>query len=89
MQTLSLANNSLTGALLTQLSKYLPRIINLSLQNNRIRDKKEITMIVPKKDKMIHLRELILTGNPIMEQAYKSGAGATYRACVFPLYYLT
>lgn len=46
-------------------------------------------MIVPKKDKMIHLRELILTGNPIMEQAFKSGAGATYRACVFSLEFLT
>lgn len=63
-----------------QLSRYLPRIVNLSLHNNRIRDKKEITLIVPKRDKMIHLRELIMTGNPIREQAYKVGAGATYRA---------
>ncbi|KAF8969136.1 hypothetical protein BDZ97DRAFT_1796150 [Flammula alnicola] len=80
VQTLSLANNSLTGSLLMQLSRYLPNIVNLSLHNNRIRDKKEITMIVPRKDKMIHLRELILTGNPIREQAYKMGVGATYRA---------
>ncbi|KAJ3499371.1 hypothetical protein NLJ89_g10107 [Agrocybe chaxingu] len=61
IQSLSLANNNLTGTLL-------------------IRDKKEISMIVPRKDKMIHLRELVLTGNPIRELAYKNGAGATYRA---------
>jgi nuclear RNA export factor len=63
-----------------QLSKYLPRLVNLSLHNNKIRDKKEITMIVPRRDKMIHLKELILTGNPLREKAYESGAGATYRA---------
>ncbi|KAF9480018.1 NTF2-like protein [Pholiota conissans] len=80
VKTLSLANNNLTGTLLMQLSRYLPDIENLSLLNNKIRDKREITMIVPKRDKMIHLRELILTGNPIREQAYKIGAGATYRA---------
>jgi len=79
VQTLSLANNGLTGALLMQLSKYLPKLANLSLQNNKIRDKKEISMIVPRKDKMIHLRELILIGNPIREQAYKIGVGANYR----------
>ncbi|KAF8150881.1 hypothetical protein B0H34DRAFT_155075 [Crassisporium funariophilum] len=80
VQTLSLANNNLTGPLLVQLCRYLPKIVNLSLQNNKIRDKKEIGMIVPRKDKMIHLRELILTGNPIREQAYKTGAGPAYRS---------
>ncbi|KDR78808.1 hypothetical protein GALMADRAFT_244380 [Galerina marginata CBS 339.88] len=79
VQTLSLANNNLTGALLMQLSRYLPKIVNLSLHNNKIREKKEISMIVPRKDKMIHLRELILTGNPIRELAYKAGHGADYR----------
>ncbi|PPQ83094.1 hypothetical protein CVT25_003798 [Psilocybe cyanescens] len=80
VETLSLANNNLTGTLLVQLSRYLPKLLNLSLQNNKIRDKKEITMIVPRKDKMIHLRELVLTGNPLREQAYKAGQGATYRS---------
>jgi len=37
-------------------------------------------MIVPQKDKMIHLRELILIGNPLREAAYKTGAGDAYRA---------
>ena len=66
-----------------QLSKYLPNLANLSLENNKIRDKKEISMIVPRKDKMIHLRELVLIGNPLREQAYKIGNGATYRGYVF------
>ncbi|KAF8907245.1 hypothetical protein CPB84DRAFT_1813529 [Gymnopilus junonius] len=80
VQSLSLANNNLTGVLLTQLPRYLPKIVNLSLHNNKIRDKKEIHMIVPRKDKMIHLRELVLTGNPIREQSYKNGIGEVYRA---------
>lgn len=63
-----------------QLSKYLPNLANLSLQNNLIRDKKEITMIVPRKDRMIHLRELVLLGNPLREAAYRNGAGDVYRA---------
>jgi nuclear RNA export factor len=37
-------------------------------------------MIVPKKDKMIHLRELVLIGNPLREAAYKTGAGDVYRS---------
>ena len=68
-----------------QLSRYLPKIVNLSLHNNKIRDKKEIGMIVPRRDKMIHLRELVLTGNPLRESAYKAGLGESYRAYVFLL----
>jgi nuclear RNA export factor len=80
VQTLSLANNNLSGTFLLQLHRYLPNLINLSLQNNHIKDKKEISMIVPKKDKMIHLRELVLIGNPLREAAYKTGAGDVYRS---------
>jgi nuclear RNA export factor len=53
--------------------------VNLSLENNIIRDKKEIGMIVSQPDKMPHLRELILIGNPVREQAYKLGTGGKYR----------
>ena len=53
--------------------------MNLSLENNNIRDKKDISMIVSQPDKMPHLRELILIGNPVREQAYKVGTGGKYR----------
>jgi nuclear RNA export factor len=36
-------------------------------------------MIVSQPDKMPHLRELILIGNPVREQAYKVGMGGKYR----------
>lgn len=65
--------------LLNQLCRYLPNIVNLSLENNNIRDKKEINMIVSRPEKMPHLRELILIGNPLREQAYKVGTGGKYR----------
>ncbi|KAH9481760.1 mRNA export factor mex67 [Psilocybe cubensis] len=80
VETLSLANNNLTGTLLMQLSRYLPKLVNLSLQNNKIRDKKELTMIVSRKEKMLQMRELVLTGNPLRELAYKAGQGAAYRS---------
>jgi hypothetical protein len=36
-------------------------------------------MIVSRPEKMPHLRELILIGNPVREQAYKVGTGGKYR----------
>ena len=36
-------------------------------------------MIVSQPDKMPHLRELILIGNPLREEAYKAGTGGKYR----------
>ena len=53
--------------------------MNLSLENNNIRDKKEISMIVSRPEKMPHLRELILIGNPVREQAYNVGTGGKYK----------
>lgn len=35
---------------------------------------------------MIHLRELVLMGNPLRETAYKTGAGDVYRSYVIYLY---
>lgn len=69
-----------------QLCKYLPRLVNLSLHKNRIRDKKELAMIVPRKEKMINLRELVLTDNPLRENAYKAGQADAYRRCASSLY---
>ena len=82
VQTLSLANNNLNAVFLVPLCRYLPNIVNLSLQNNKIREIKEIGMIAPRKDRFVHLRELILLGNPIREFAFANGNGATYRRSV-------
>ncbi|KAF9560738.1 NTF2-like protein [Agrocybe pediades] len=82
VQTLSLANNNLTGVLLTQMHKYLPGLVNLSLQNNKLKEKREVSMISPRKEKMPNLRELVLTGNPLRENAIKNGQYAVYRSDV-------
>ncbi|TFK35547.1 hypothetical protein BDQ12DRAFT_725837 [Crucibulum laeve] len=79
VQTLSLAHNNLNGVQLTYLSKYLPRLANLSLEGNNIRQWKDLEFISARQNKMVHLRELILTGNPIRELEYKHGRGESYK----------
>ncbi|CAK5268652.1 unnamed protein product [Mycena citricolor] len=79
VQTLSLSNNGLTGAHLASLEKYLPKIVNLSLHNNNIRTIRELDCIASRRSKMEHLRELILTNNPVRDQEYQSGNAARFR----------
>ncbi|KAF9532494.1 hypothetical protein CPB83DRAFT_903528 [Crepidotus variabilis] len=82
VETLSLANNKLTGMLLIQLGRYLPSLLNLSVQNNSIRDKKELGMFIGTKDKFTKLRELVLVGNPVHDAALKHNDTAAFRADV-------
>ncbi|KAL0948624.1 hypothetical protein HGRIS_010432 [Hohenbuehelia grisea] len=67
VQTISLAKNNLTGSHLSTLAHYLPRLANLSLQDNRIRSYKELDFFATRKGKLEFLRELILLGNPLRE----------------------
>ncbi|TFK62148.1 NTF2-like protein [Pluteus cervinus] len=80
VKTLSLANNALNGALLVHIDKFLPRLVNLSLQNNQLRVWGDLEAISSRKGKMKHLRELILTGNPIREMEFQHGRGEQYKA---------
>ena len=79
VQTISLADNCLTGAMLTTISHYLPRLANLSLAKNKIRSWKELDSIASKKGRLEYLRELILVGNPLREEEVKQGRIDRYR----------
>ncbi|KXN86469.1 mRNA export factor mex67 [Leucoagaricus sp. SymC.cos] len=80
VQTLSLANNNLNGLHLTYLDRYLPKLRNLSLQGNPLKTWKDLDAIGAKKDKMKHLRELVLLGTPLRDMEYKNGRGDRYRS---------
>ncbi|KAF9007555.1 hypothetical protein BDQ17DRAFT_1422910 [Cyathus striatus] len=79
VQTLSLANNKLSGTHLSYLSKYLPKLANLSLQGNNLRTWKDLEYISARKDKLVHLRELILLGNPVRDLEFKNGRAEKYK----------
>ncbi|KAG5653640.1 hypothetical protein H0H81_011742 [Sphagnurus paluster] len=65
VQTLSLANNNLSGVHLQFLSHYLPDLANLSLQNNNIRQIKDLDILSSRRGRLQKLRELVLIGNPV------------------------
>ncbi|KAF7312070.1 hypothetical protein MIND_00219200 [Mycena indigotica] len=79
VETVSLANNGLIGQHLTYLDKYLPRIVNLSLQNNNLRGWKDLEFISGRRGKLLKLRELVLMGNPVRENEYQTGNGDRFK----------
>lgn len=83
VQTLSLAKNNLSGGHLQHLAHYLPRLANLSLEGNKIRHWKDLDYISSRKGKLLHLRELILLGNPIREVGFQENNGQRYKQCVY------
>ncbi|PPR05969.1 hypothetical protein CVT24_004633 [Panaeolus cyanescens] len=86
VQTLSLANNNLSGEHLLPLNRFLPNLVNLSLHKNNIRDRKDLFGISSNKGKLAHLQELILTENPIREKACAAGKEEAYRSEVSRLF---
>ncbi|EAU85279.2 hypothetical protein CC1G_10065 [Coprinopsis cinerea okayama7 len=79
IKTLSLANNKLAGEHLQYLSKYLPKLENLSLQNNNLCHWKDLDYISARKDKLVHLRELVLLDNPVRDMEIKNGRVDRYK----------
>ncbi|KAF7327415.1 hypothetical protein MKEN_00319300 [Mycena kentingensis (nom. inval.)] len=79
VETLSLASNGLGGVHLTYLDKYLPRIVNLSLQNNQLRGWKDLDPISGRRGKLLKLRELVLLGNPVRETEYQGGNAERFK----------
>ncbi|PCH44854.1 NTF2-like protein [Wolfiporia cocos MD-104 SS10] len=72
VQTVSLANNSISnGSVMSRLAYYLPKVLNLSLEGNKISQWRDLDYIAGKRAKLQNLRELILTGNPIRETEYQ------------------
>jgi nuclear RNA export factor len=79
VKTLSLANNKLAGEHLQYISKYLPKLANLSLSNNNLRHWKDLDFISGRKEKLVHLRELLLIGNPVRDFEYKNNRADRYK----------
>ncbi|KIK98414.1 hypothetical protein PAXRUDRAFT_823890 [Paxillus rubicundulus Ve08.2h10] len=81
VQTISLANNHIgSGQLLTTLAHYLPKIANLSLQNNDLKVWRDMDNISGRKGKLEHLKELIMIGNPLREIEVKNARADKYRS---------
>ncbi|KAG8924477.1 nuclear mRNA export, poly(A)+RNA binding protein, partial [Tulasnella sp. 408] len=67
-ETISLANNKFrTLKQLAYITRYLPDLANLSLQNNDIEDIKILSIINSRSDQVPKLREVIFLGNPFRE----------------------
>lgn len=83
VETLSLAHNQFrTLRPLTYMAHYLPTVINLSLQDNRIGSSKEITWLLSKNGAASKLQELIFLDNPFRTSAEKNDNLSSYRAYV-------
>ncbi|KAF9231003.1 hypothetical protein BU15DRAFT_91000 [Melanogaster broomeanus] len=81
VQTISLANNHIgSGQLLSTLAHYLPKLANLSLQNNDLKVWRDMDYLSGRKGKLEHLRELIMIGNPLRELEIKNGRGDKYKS---------
>ncbi|KIJ12778.1 hypothetical protein PAXINDRAFT_170982 [Paxillus involutus ATCC 200175] len=81
VQTISLANNHIgSGQMISPLAHYLPKIANLSLQNNDLKVWRDIDYLSGRKGKLEHLKELIMTGNPLREIEVKNGRGDKYKS---------
>ena len=80
VETISLARNGISSGMhLAAIAHYLPNLKNLSLEGNSIRLWKDMDLIAGRNGKLEHLRELILTGNPIRELEYQNNRVDKYK----------
>lgn len=80
VQTISLANNKIaSGQILSTLAHYLPKLANLSLENNDLKVWRDVDYLSGRRGKLEHLRELIMIGNPLRELELKNGRGDKYK----------
>ncbi|TFY59090.1 hypothetical protein EVJ58_g6007 [Rhodofomes roseus] len=81
VQTISLGyNNFITGKVLSRLSHYLPNLVNLSLQGNRLATWRDLDYISGKKGRLTQLRELILLDNPLRKAEFEKDNGERYKS---------
>ncbi|KAF8588268.1 NTF2-like protein [Ramaria rubella] len=79
--SISLANNGLTNAQpLQTLSHYLPGLRNLSLANNKLKLWKDLDYLSARKGRFLHLKELVMNGNPMREDQIPTNRLDKYRA---------
>jgi nuclear RNA export factor len=83
VETVSLANNKLTSAhSLVHIGRYLPKLANLSLQNNQLSRMRDLDFLSGPRQgpvKLPNLRELVLLGNPLRDDLAKAGKLDTYK----------
>ncbi|KAH9928646.1 uncharacterized protein B0H18DRAFT_999876 [Fomitopsis serialis] len=81
VQTISLAyNNLVSGKVLMRLPHYLPNLVNLSLQGNKLGVWKDLDYISSRKARLPQLRELILLDNPLRNAQYEKDNGERYKS---------
>jgi hypothetical protein len=81
VQSLDLSNNGLEGIHVSALRHYLPRLVNLSLQNNKLNDR-DLHLLAggqTSASKFLALKELILVGNQARDGLSDETAVAKYR----------
>ncbi|KAJ1028629.1 hypothetical protein NDA16_001795 [Ustilago loliicola] len=78
--TISLANNGLRSlGPVSSLPAYFPNLQNLSLEGNELRWTKDLDTYAVRKSKLLNLKELLLTGNPVHASAIAAGNEEGYR----------
>ncbi|OCH95422.1 NTF2-like protein [Obba rivulosa] len=81
VETMSLAHNNITSAsTIIGLPRYLPKLVNLSLEGNKLRMWKDLDYIAGRRGRLENLRELVLTGNPIREVEYQNNRVDQYKS---------
>ncbi|KAF9815618.1 hypothetical protein IEO21_04478 [Rhodonia placenta] len=81
VETISLAHNGLTsGSSLSRLSHYLPGVVNLSLQDNKLSTWRDIDYISSKRGRLQQLRELIMVENPLRDMEYSNNRIDRYKS---------
>jgi nuclear RNA export factor len=83
VQSISLANNKIKYLThFSTINMYLPKLANLSLQNNSIDEFSELDKIAGRGTKVSLLREVILIGNPLREKEVQKGNMQHYSSLV-------
>ena len=65
--------------MVSRLAHYLPKLANLSLENNKLSSWKDLDYISGRKGKIESLRELILVNNPVRDFEFRNNRGDRYK----------
>lgn len=68
--------------MLNSLSHYLPKLRNLSLQGNGLKQWRDLDFLSGRKQKLQNLRELIMIDNPLRDFELKNNRGDNYQRLV-------
>ena len=69
----------MTGQTVSRLAHYLPKLANLSLENNKLSSWRDLDYISGRKGQLESLRELILVNNPVRDFEFRNNCGDRYR----------